>query len=147
MEELCYSEYNYFFGNQISSTLLSFLFQENVDKETVTSDQEGEVQQGNFIKALQTIAFIMNGSIDLGTTLNRDSEATIGSFNSETSVDLNSQASTEEDSDTVSSSYSETSNKDLDSETSEGLKSKRCSSTHSDANTCLKSTLEFIVTL
>lgn len=87
--------------------------------------QVGDMQQGDFKKALQTIAFIMNGSIDLGTTLNLDSEAPT-SFNSETSIDLNSQVSTEEDSDTVSSSYLETTHKDLDSEKSEDLKSKRC---------------------
>ena len=66
--------------------------------------QVGDMQQGDFKKALQTIAFIMNGSIDLGTTLNLDSEAPT-SFNSGTRIDLNSQVSTEEDSDTVSSSF------------------------------------------
>ena len=50
----------------------------------MTRDQEGELPQGNFKKALQTIAFIMNGSIDVGTTSNSDSEATDNSFSSET---------------------------------------------------------------
>ena len=46
--------------------------------------QVGDMQQGDFKKALQTIAFIMNGSIDVGTTSNLDSETTDNSFNSET---------------------------------------------------------------
>ena len=84
----------------------------------MTGDQEGEVHQGNFKKALQTIAFIMNGSIDVGTTSNSDSECTNNSFNSET----NSQVSTV-DSDAVSYPHSATINRDLDSEASEALKS------------------------
>ena len=104
------------------------------------------MQQDNFKKALQTIAFIMNGSIDLGTTLHLDSEAP-NSFNSETSIDLNSQASTEGYSDTVSSSCSETINDDLNSEKSEDVKSKRCTSPDSDESTRFKSRVEFIVEL
>ena len=50
----------------------------------MTRDQEGEVDQGDFKKALQTIAFIMNGSIDVGTSSNSNSETTDNSFNSET---------------------------------------------------------------
>ena len=73
--------------------------------------------------ALETIAFIMNGSIEVGTTLNLDSRATT-SFNLDTSIDLNSQVSSEVDSDTVSDSYSETTNRDLDSQKSEDRKSQ-----------------------
>ena len=50
----------------------------------MTRDQEGELHKGDFKKALQTIAFIMNGSIDVETTSISDSEATNNSFNSET---------------------------------------------------------------
>ena len=81
----------------------------------MSSVKQGEVQQGNFKKALETIVFIMNGSIDAGTTLNLDSEASTSS-NSESSIDLNSQVSSEVDSDTVSDPYLETTNTDLDPE-------------------------------
>ena len=50
----------------------------------MTRDQEGELPQGDFKKALQTIAFIMNGSIDVGTSSSLNSETTDNSFNSET---------------------------------------------------------------
>ena len=58
----------------------------------MSSGEEEGAQQSNFKKAFETIARIMSGSIDVGTTLN--SEATNSSFNSETSIDLNSQVST-----------------------------------------------------
>ena len=73
----------------------------------MTSDQ-----QDNFKTALETIVFIMNGSIEVGTSLNLDPEATT-SFNSET-------RSSKVDSDTTDS--------DLDSEKSEDLKTKTCTS-------------------
>ena len=92
-------------------------------RETVTRDQQEEVNQGNFKMALETIAFIMNGSIEVGTALNLESEATT-SFNSETSTDLNTHVSSEVDSDSVSNSYSESTNRDLDSEKNEDLKSQ-----------------------
>ena len=57
----------------------------------MSSGEEDGAQEGNLKKASQTIALIMNGSIAVGTTLN--SESTNSSFNSETSIDLNSQVS------------------------------------------------------
>ena len=78
----------------------------------MTSDQQGKVKQGNFKTALETIVFIMNGSIEVGTSLNLDPEATT-SFNSET-------RSSKVDSDTTDS--------DLDSEKSEDLKTQTCTS-------------------
>ena len=86
----------------------------------MTSDQKEEVHQGNFKKALQTIAFIMNGSIDVGTTLNLESEVS-------TAVDLDSHSAT-------------TTNGDLDSETSEALKSNSSSSLDSEGCMGLNST-------
>ena len=65
------------------------------------------MQQDNFKKALETIASIMTGSIEeVDGRLNSDTESTDIGTNSETSVDLNSQVSTEVDSDTVASSES-----------------------------------------
>ena len=86
----------------------------------MTSDQKEEVHQGNFKKALQTIAFIMNGSIDVGTTLNLESEVS-------TAVDLDSHSAT-------------TTNGDLDSEISEALKSNSSSSLDSEGSMGLNST-------
>ena len=108
----------------------------SAESEKVTGDQEGEVHPGNFKKALQTIAFIMNGSIDVGTTSNSDSEASNNSFNSET----NSQVSTTVDSNAVCYSHSATINGDLDSETSEALKSYSGTSLDSEESSSLKST-------
>ena len=76
----------------------------------MTSDQQGKVKQDNFKTALETIVFIMNGSIEVGTSLNLDPEATT-SFNSETR-----------------SSKKDTTDSDLDSEKSEDLKTKPCTS-------------------
>ena len=76
----------------------------------------------------------MNGSIDAGTTLNLDSEASTSS-NSESSIDLNSQVSSEVDSDTVSDPYLETTNTDLDPKKSEDLTSQTCTILDSSANT------------
>ena len=76
----------------------------------MTSDQQGKVKQDNFKTALETIVFIMNGSIEVGTSLNLDPEATT-SFNSETR-----------------SSKKDTTDSDLDSEKSEDLKTKTCTS-------------------
>ena len=73
----------------------------------MTSDQ-----QDNFKTALETIVFIMNGSLEVGTSLNLDPESTT-SFNSET-------RSSKKDSDTTDS--------DLDSEKSEDLKTQTCTS-------------------
>ena len=75
--------------------------------EKVACDQEREEQQGNLKKALETIASIMTGSIEVGTRLNLDTESTAIGINSKTSNDLNSQASTEVDSVTVASSDSD----------------------------------------
>ena len=86
----------------------------------MTSDLKEEVHRGNFKKALQTIAFITNGSIDVGTTLNLESEVS-------TAVDLDSHSAT-------------TTNGDLDSETSEALKSNSSSSLHSEGSMGLNST-------
>ena len=75
--------------------------------EKAPCDQEKQVQQGNLKKALETIAFIMTGSIEeVGTRLNLDTEGNPIRTNSETNDDLNSQVSTEVDSDTVASSES-----------------------------------------
>ena len=151
LEEQSCSEYNELYKNQNCITI--FFFQDHnraksksEEGETVSSVKQGEVQQGNFKKALETIVFIMNGSIDAGTTLNLDSEASTSS-NSESSIDLNSQTSSEVDSDTVSDPYLETTNTDLDSEKSEDLTSQTCSILDSSAHTSLKSTVEFVVKL
>ena len=78
-------------------------------------DQEEKVQQGNFKKALKTIATIMNGSIEeVGPRLNLNTESTAIRINSETSGDLNSHVSTEVDSVTVASSDSEAISVDLE---------------------------------
>ena len=82
--------------------------------EKVPCDQERQVQQGNFKKALETIAFIMNGSIEVDNRLNLDTESTATGIHSEASNHLNSEASTEVDSVTVASSDSDVININLD---------------------------------
>ena len=47
------------------------------------------MEESDFKKALEKIALIMNGSIDVGAALNLDSEATT-SFISESGIDFNS---------------------------------------------------------
>ena len=84
------------------------------------------MRQGDFKKALETIAFILHNSIVLGTAFNSGSEVTISSrFNPETSTDLNSQVSTTVESDAVSCS---------DSETSEALRSNSSTSVESETS-------------
>ena len=81
--------------------------------EKVPCDQEREEQQGNLKKALETIASIMNGSIEVENHLNLDTESTAIGINSETSNNLNSESSTEVDSNTVANSDSDAINVNL----------------------------------
>ena len=101
--------------------------------EKVPCDQERQVQQGNFKKALETIASIMNGSIEVENHLNLDTESTAIGINSETSNNLNSESSTEVDSNTVANSDSDAINVNL------GLKPgfKTQKSTQFDNRMCL----------
>ena len=88
-------------------------------------NEEGEVQQADLIKALQIIAFIMNGSVEVGASWDVGSETTT-SFNSGNIANFTSEVSSEQDLDTASNSYSETTDTDLESETSEDIKSQTC---------------------
>ena len=78
--------------------------------EKLSSTQDREAVQGNLKKALETIAFIMNGSIEVDTNVCLDSESA-KSLNLETEHDLNSEVSTEED--VVSESCFEANNCDV----------------------------------
>ena len=82
--------------------------------EKVPCDQEREEQQGNLKKALETIASIMTGSIEVDNPLNLDTESTAIGINSEASNNLNSEASTEVDSVAVASSDSDVISVNLD---------------------------------
>ena len=62
----------------------------------MSSTQDREAAQGNLNKALETIAFIMNASIEVDTNVCLDTESA-KSLNLETEHDLNSEVSTEED--------------------------------------------------
>ena len=99
-------------------------------------DEEGEVQQADLKKALQIIAFIMNGSVEVGASWDVGSETTT-SFNSGNIANFTSEVSSEQDLDTASNSYSETTDTDLESETSENIKSQTCTSLDSGANASL----------
>ena len=81
--------------------------------EKVPCDQEREEQQGNLKKALETIASIMTGSIEVENRLNLDTESTAIGINSEASNNLNSESSTEVDSNTVANSDSDAINVNL----------------------------------
>ena len=100
-------------------------------------NEEGEVQQADLIKALQIIAFIMNGSVEVGASWDVGSETTTTSFNSGNIANFTSEVSSEQDLDTASNSYSETTDTDLESETSENIKSQTCTSLDSGANASL----------
>ena len=76
----------------------------------MSSTQDREAAQGNLKKALETIAFIMNGSIEVDTNVCLDTESA-KSLNLETEHDLNSEVSTEEH--VVSESCSEANNCDV----------------------------------
>ena len=78
----------------------------------MSSTQDREAAQGNLKKALETIAFIMNGSIEVDTNVCLDSESA-KSLNLETKLHLSSQVSTKED--VVSGSCSEANNSVMNS--------------------------------
>ena len=99
----------------IKSIFLLGLFQEqgtarskSAAHEKLSSTQDREAVQGNLKKALETIAFIMNGSIKVDVCLDSESAK---SLNLETELHLNSEVSTEQD--VISESCSEANNCDV----------------------------------